>query len=352
MENLESVGRSHANALSISPSGEREGYRPPSAADEPSGARAGHVKISSDVMMSRIRRAKRMDTVMTWLFSGVGLFFLLLIVVLAGYIIINGLRSYTPGMLSFTSKGIGNQIFNTVYLVFLSLIVSVGLGLPAGIYMAEYAPENKITAFIRVCIEALSSLPSIVVGLFGYVAFILLTGMQYNLMAGALAVSILNLPLVTTETEAAIRSLPRSMSDGSAALGATHWHTIMRVLLPAGLPHVMTGVMLAAQRAFGEAAALLYTAGQGVALNWGNWADVTSPVSPLNPFRSGETLAVHIWAMRTQGGMPGIDTTGIANFTAAILVLIALLFTVGVNYSTKKVHARATGMADKKKAKK
>lgn len=196
-------------------------------------------------MEHRIRRAKSVNNLMTGVFGAIGGFFLMLIVALAAYIVARGLLSFDPVFLSFSRNGIMNQVFNTVYLVFLSLIVSVALGVPAGIYMAEYAPENRWTGFIRISIESLSSLPSIVVGLFGYLVFILMVGQQWNLLAGALAVSILNLPLVTTSTESALRALPSDLKYGSAALGATHWTTIVRVQLPAALPHLMTGVVLA-----------------------------------------------------------------------------------------------------------
>ena len=256
----------------------------------------------NEKMRHRIRSAERVNNLMTGVFYAVGGFFLLLILVLAGYIIIRGMLSYYPGILSFDSGGIGNQLFNTIYLVFLSLVISVPLGVLAGIYMAEYAGNNKRTHFIRICIESLSSLPSIVVGLFGYLVFILMTGMKWNLMAGALAVSILSLPSITTTTEDAMRSLPRSYKQGSMALGATHWVSIVKVLLPACLPRIITGIILAAGRGFGEAAALLYTAGQSTRLNWTNW-DLTSKTCPLNPFRPGETLALHIWVMRTEGAL-------------------------------------------------
>ena len=139
----------------------------------------------SEKLRHRIQRAKRINALMTGVFTGIGGFFLGLIIVLAGYIIIHGLMSYYPGLLSFTSKGIGNQLFNTVYLVFWALLISVPLGVLAGIYMAEYAGDTKLTRFIRVCIESLSSLPSIVIGLFGYLVFILMTGARWNLFAGA-----------------------------------------------------------------------------------------------------------------------------------------------------------------------
>ena len=221
----------------------------------------------NEKMKRRIKNAERTDHLMTGVFCAVGGSFLLLILVLAGYIIIKGIMSYFPGILAADSGGIGNQLFNTVYLVVLSLLISVPLGVLAGIYMAEYAGDTKATHFIRICIESLSSLPSIVVGLFGYLVFILMTGAKWNLMAGALAVSILSLPSIATTTEDAMRSLPKSYKAGSMALGATHWVSIVKVLLPACLPRIITGVILAAGRGFGEAAALLYTAGQSTRLN-------------------------------------------------------------------------------------
>lgn len=158
--------------------------------------------------MSVIQRAKFMDKFMTGFFYIVAGFFLLLLLAFTLYVIIKGFANFTPNMFSFTRNGIGNLFFNTIYLVFLSLLVSVPLGIAAGIYMAEYAKPGKTTKFLRICIETLSSLPSIVVGLFGYLVFIVMTGSQWNLFAGALAVSILSLPLITTVTEDAFRSLP------------------------------------------------------------------------------------------------------------------------------------------------
>lgn len=284
----------------------------------------------SEKLRHRIQRAKRINALMTGVFTGIGGFFLGLIIVLAGYIIIHGLMSYYPGLLSFTSKGIGNQLFNTVYLVFWALLISVPLGVLAGIYMAEYAGDTKLTRFIRVCIESLSSLPSIVIGLFGYLVFILMTGARWNLFAGALAVSILSLPSVTTTTEDAMRSLPKSYKAGSMALGATHWVTIVKVLLPACTPRIVTGVILAAGRGFGEAAALLYTAGQSTRIMWNNWI-LPSVTCPLNPFRPGETRALHIWVMRTEGAL-NPNSEKIANFSAAVLVIIVLAFSMTARY--------------------
>jgi len=285
--------------------------------------------------------ATRMDRLMTGVFYGVGGFFLLLLLFLAGYILFKGVRDFYPELLEFGSKGIGNQLFNTIYLVFLALLISVPLGVAAGIYMAEYAKQGKITRFIRVSIETLSSLPSIVVGLFGYLVFILMTGARWNLMAGAMAVSILSLPLVTTTTEDALRSLPKVYKQGSMGLGATQWQTILHVLLPACLPRIITGVILAAGRGFGEAAALLYTAGQSTNINWSNW-NLASPTCPLNPFRPGETLALHIWAMRTEGSL-NPNASAIANFSAAVLVILVFGFSIAARLLSRHFDKKTGG---------
>lgn len=260
---------------------------------------------------------------------------------LAGYIIIKGLMSYYPGLLSFTDEGIGNQLWNTIYLVFWSLLISCPIGILAGIYMAEYAKEGKLTRFIRICIESLSSLPSIVVGLFGYLVFILMTGMKWNLFAGALAVSIISLPSITTTTEDALRALPKSYKEGSMGLGATHRTTITKVMLPACLPRIVTGIILAAGRGFGEAAALLYTSGQSTRIVWSK-LDITSPLNAFNPFRPGETLALHIWVMRTEGALVK-NSEKIANFSAAILVIVVLSFSLIARAITARYNRRATG---------
>ena len=108
-------------------------------------------------MRSRISHAKKIDRLMTLLFTAIGGFFLIFILFLAGYIIVGGLMSYFPGVLSFSSKGIGNQLFNTIYLLFLSLLFSCFVGIPAGIYMAEYAGKGNATEFLRMSIESLST---------------------------------------------------------------------------------------------------------------------------------------------------------------------------------------------------
>ncbi|WP_444313418.1 phosphate ABC transporter permease PstA, partial [Megasphaera sp.] len=249
--------------------------------------------------MTSIETKKKKDKMMTAIFTGGAAFAVILLIAFVLYVVVSGVSGMTPQLLSFSPTGLGNMFFNTIYLVVLALVASTITGIPAGIFLAEYAKKGRITHWVRMAVETLASLPSIVVGLFGYLVFIVMTGSQWNLMAGALAVSILTLPLVTSVTEDALRNLPPSYRNGSLGLGASHWQTIWHVLLPACFPRIMTGLILAAGRGFGEAAALMFTAGMSTDIDWTNW-DITATSCPLNPFRPGETLALHMWALRTE----------------------------------------------------
>ena len=286
----------------------------------------------------RIARARNIDAFMTAVFYAIAIFFFTLLAAFAGKVIIGGLMGATPEMFRFARKGsIGNQLFNTVYLVFISLAVSVPLGVCAGIYLAMYAKEGPVTKFLRMCIETLSSLPSIVVGLFGYLVFLVFFGMGKSLMAGALSVSILTLPLITTTTEDALKGLPAGYYHASLGLGATRWQSIFHVLLPACLPRIMTGVILAAGRGFGEAAALLYTTGSGTSLKWGNW-NLSAPTCPLNPFRPAETLSIQIWNLRVNG-----QDRALANCASAVLMLLVLAFSIGANVWSSRLKKKHAG---------
>lgn len=292
-------------------------------------------------MRQRHRNAILADRVMTVVLYGVAGFFLLLLAAFTIYILSKGVMEFDASLLAFDAEGIGNQFFNTVYLVFLSLLISVPIGVAAGIYMAEYAKKNRLTGFLRTCIETLSSLPSIVVGLFGYLVFVVLVHGKWSLMAGALAVSILSLPLITTTTEDALRAIPQNWKEGSFGLGATHRQTILRVMLPGCVPRIITGVILAAGRGFGEAAALLYTAGMSTDINWSRWWKLSSPVCPFNPFRPGETLALQIWASRTEA--VAANAAQVADVAAAVLILMVFVFSIGARAIGHRLDRKMTG---------
>lgn len=257
-------------------------------------------------------------------------FIVLVLLSFIGYILYNGRVKLN---LDFIIKsptfmeaggGIAPQLFNSFYLLFLSMAITLPIGLSAGIYLAEYAKPNKLTQTIRFCIETLASLPSIVIGLFGLLIFVNYTGWGYTLMGGALAISVLNLPVMTRISEDAIRNVPFSIKEASLALGATHFQTIVKIILPSSIGGLVTGSILVAGRVFGEAAALLYTAGMSSpSLDFSN-LNIFDSQSPLNPFRPAETLAVYIWKVNSEGLAP--DSRQIADGASAILIISVLLF--------------------------
>jgi phosphate transport system permease protein len=291
-------------------------------------------------MTVKHRRAKIEDKTATVILYLVAGFFLLLLAAFTIYILYKGVIAYKPGYLGFRGQGLGKEFFNTIYLVFISLIITLPIGVSAGIYMAEYARDNSLIRFLRTCIETLSSLPSIVVGLFGYLVFLVMTHSHWNLLAGALALSILNLPLLTTVTEDAFKALNSSYREGSLGLGATQWQTIAAVLFPAALPRLITGVIMAAGRGFGEAAALLFTSGMSSDVNFNNW-NPFSITSPLNIFRPADTLAVHIWALKTEG----IDANAaqLSDLSAAVLILMVFAFSLGSRFIGGILERKMTG---------
>ncbi|GIP38230.1 phosphate transport system permease protein PstA [Paenibacillus sp. J31TS4] len=208
--------------------------------------------------------------------------------------------------------GVGPQLFNTFYILFLSLLFSLPIGIGSGIYLAVYARKNRFTELVRVSVEALSSVPSIVFGLFGALLFVNWLGFKFSILAGAATLSLLNLPVLVRVTEDAIRSVPASYWEASLALGSTRWQAVRKVLIPSSLPTLITGVTLVAGRALGETALLIYTAG----------LSVSRKVPDFDPMAMGETLALHLWYSGSSSLAP--DAKEIADASAALLVLIVL----------------------------
>jgi phosphate transport system permease protein len=220
------------------------------------------------------------------------------------------------------------------------MLISIPLGVGAGIYMAEFAPANRLTDIIRTATETLASLPSIIVGLFGLLLFVQRLHMGFSVLAGALALTVFNLPIIERVAETSLRALPSGLREGSLALGMTRWQTIRTVLLPSALPGLVTGFILTAGRIFGEAAALLFTSGQSSSSL--NWHDISlfSDTSPIGLFRPAETLAVHIWKLNSEGLVP--DYRHIADGAAALLILFVLAFNVIARFLGRWLHRRIT----------
>ncbi|MFI8863058.1 phosphate ABC transporter permease PstA [Bacillus velezensis] len=269
--------------------------------------------------------------------------------ILAGlflYILIHGVSEISLRFLTSKSSaiasggGIRDQLFNSFYILFITMLITIPLGVGGGVFMAEYAPQNKITDFIRTCIEVLSSLPSIVIGMFGMLMFVNLTGWGYTIIGGALALTVFNLPVMVRVTEGALTAVPKELKEASLALGVSRWHTVKTVLIPSAIPSILTGAILASGRVFGEAAALLFTA--GLTTPRLNFTDLNplSESSPFNIFRPAETLAVHIWSVNTQGIIP--DAEAIANGGSAVLVISVLLFNLSARWLGSVIYKKLT----------
>lgn len=221
--------------------------------------------------------------------------------------------------------GIRPELFNSIYLVTLSLAVSMPLGIGAGIYMAEYAKEGRWMNFLRLCIETLAATPSIVIALFGLMVFVQALDWSFSIRSGAMALALLNIPVLARVTELSLRGVAHELKEASYGLGATKLQTILRVLLPAAAPGLLTGTVLAAGRAFGESAVLVFTAGTN-----------TSMVSPDFSLKApGETLAVHLWYVVSDGTLP--DAREIAAGTAAVMVLVLLVLNIVVRLVDRRL---------------
>lgn len=292
--------------------------------------------------------SKAADKLATALLYTVASSVMLLLFALVGYILYKGLGGLSikfitsPPRFMEEGGGVGPQLFNSFYLLLLSMLFTIPIGVGAGIYMAEYAKPGKITDFIRLCIETLSSLPSIVIGLFGYLIFVNMLGWRFSIISGAFTITILNLPSMTRVSEDAIKNVPPSIKEASLALGATKWETIYKVILPSAIPSLVTGTILTAGRVFGEAAALLYTAGMSTP---DFRPDRLNPVyrnSPFNPFRPGETLSVYIWKVNSEGLTP--DARKIADASSALLLIVVFVFNTLSRYLGRVFYNRHTGI--------
>ena len=237
-----------------------------------------------------------------------------LVLFLFGYVLINGIPNITWEFLStkpsyLTERiGILPDILNTVYIVLATLIVVLPVGVGAAIYLTEYAKNKKIAAMIEYAAETLSGIPSIIYGLVGMLLFS--NNFGTSLLAGALTLVIMNLPIVMRTTQESLKTVPQSYREGAFGLGAGKWRVIRTVVLPGCVDGIITGCILSVGRILGESAALLFTAGFAHALN-GIFTGLTSPGATL-------TVALYVYA-KEEGEF------GVAFSIAAILMVLTLL---------------------------
>ncbi|WP_334329092.1 phosphate ABC transporter permease PstA [Companilactobacillus sp. HBUAS59699] len=289
---------------------------------------------------------KRTDKIATGIIYTVVVAVVSILVFLIGYILINGVPDISWHFLTSQAQsfsaggGIRDQLFNSIYLLVLTLIISFPIAMGAGIYLAEYAKDNWITDIIRTSIEVLSSLPSVVVGLFGYLLLVNQLNMGFSILSGAIALTFFNLPLLTRNIEESLNSVPSLQKEAGISLGLSDWKTITKIIVPEALPGILTGVILSSGRVFGEAAALIYTAGQSApSVSYSNW-NIFDPSSFLNPMRPAETLAVHIWKVNTEAVTP--DAHAISSGSSAVLIIVILIFNLGARYIGNHIYKKMT----------
>ncbi len=162
--------------------------------------------------------------------------------------------------------GIAGNLLNTLYMILITLLLATPIGVGSAIYLNEYAHPGKLVRFIEFTTETLSGIPSIIFGLFGMVFFGNLFHLGYSILTGALTLTLMVLPLITRNTQEALKTVPESYRTGAMGIGATKWYMIRTVLLPSAMPGMITGVILSIGRIVGESAALLFTAGSGYLL--------------------------------------------------------------------------------------
>jgi phosphate transport system permease protein len=254
----------------------------------------------------------------------------LALAVILGFLLYNGLPAITLEFLteaprnSMTEGGILPCIVGTFLLALSSMVVALPLGVASAIYLNEYARPGKLLRVIRIGINNLAGVPSVVFGLFGLGLFVTVLQLGVSIAAGALTLGALTLPVVIGTTEEAMRSVPDTYREASLGLGATKWQTISRVVLPTALPGILTGSILSLSRAAGETAAIMFTA-----------AVFSTPDLPTSIFDDVMALPYHIYVLATAG--TNIEQTRPLQYGTA-LVLIGLV--LGMNLVAILLRAR------------
>lgn len=247
------------------------------------------------------------------------------------YVFAKGFRYVNLTFLSSVSSalkgtvGIAGNILNTLLLVLMTLLIAVPLGIGSAIYLNEYAKKGTLVSVVEFATETLSGIPSIIFGLFGMLFFGEKLGFGYSLLTGSLTLILMILPLITRNTQEALKTVPKAYREGAYGLGSGKWQMIRTVLLPCALPGIMTGIMLAIGRIVGESAALLFTAGSARYLPNSLSGLLKKPLLP------GGTLTIQMYLSATSEG--DFNT---AFAIAVVLLVVVLLINLTAHLLTKK----------------
>lgn len=246
------------------------------------------------------------------------------------YVFAKGVRSVSWEFLTSVTSvlkgttGIAGNIINTIYIIVITMLIATPIGVGAAVYLNEYAKPGKLVSIIEFATETLSGIPSIIFGLFGMMFFGQSLGLGYSLFTGSFTLVLMVLPLITRNTQEALKTVPDSYRSGAIGLGAGKWHMIRTILLPSAMPGIITGVILAVGRIVGESAALLFTAGSS-GLMPKSFTELLQKA-----IQSGGTLTIQLYLSATKGEF------GVAFGIALVLLIIVL----GINFLTKALARR------------
>lgn len=256
---------------------------------------------------------------------------ILLLVFIIFYVLSKGLKSVTPEFLTTVTSvrkgtvGIAGNIVNTILIILLTMLIATPIGVGAAIYLNEYAKPGKFVSMIEFATEVLSGIPSIIFGLFGMMFFGETLGLGYSILTGSLTLILMVLPLITRNTQEALKTVPNGYRNGAIGLGAGKWYMIRTILIPSSMPGIITGVILAIGRIVGESAALLFTAGSAKLLPKGFFG-IFEKI-----FQSGGTLTIQLYLSATSEG--DFDS---AFGIAVVLLVIVLIINMTTKALTKK----------------
>ena len=251
-----------------------------------------------------------------------------LLVFLIGYIFYRGLRNLSWELLTTQTSyikdtiGILPNILNTLYIIFVAMLIVLPLGVGAAIYLTEYASNHKMVELIEFATETLTGIPSIIFGLVGMLFFVQKMGLAPGILAGGLTLVIMILPTTARPAQESRKTVPQSSREGALGLGAGKWHMVRTVVLPNAVDGIVTGCILAVGRIVGESAALLFTAGFGLVLN--------GFVKALQSSSATLTVALYVYANER-------GETGVAFAIAAILMVLTFLINLAANFAGKKL---------------
>ena len=273
----------------------------------------------------------RVNDVMLGVFRAAGILTSCVLALIIAFVAVNGLPVMSLDFVFGWPHGVNAEggifptIVSTLYVTALAMLICTPVAVLAAVYLAEYAKQGRLVTFIRYAADTLSSVPSIVMGLFGYAMFVEAMGLGLSMLSAALALALMMLPIVMRTTEEAIRAVPRYIRWGAYGLGATKWQVVSKIVLPSAFPRIATGIVLAIGRAIGETAVVLYTMGQAINL----------PVTPLD---SGRPMTIHLYQLANEG----INMQA-AYGTALLLMIMILAFNLFARHISRKSAQKSKG---------